>query len=138
MIKLCWYEAGELKRLELDSSEETFREVHRVEELVKKSGSPIAFLEHPVTYMMLPLSDSLLVVRRELARQDDVRMYRELARFIDNQDQSQRAYAFVSHQLDLANRDAQITGLEAETEQLRAEVSELEAQLGENRLQEAE
>ena len=126
MIKLCWYEAGELKRLELDSSEETFREVHRVEELVKKSGSPIAFLEHPVTYMMLPLSDSLLVVRRELAR------------FIDNQDQSQRAYAFVSHQLDLANRDAQITGLEAETEQLRAEVSELEAQLGENRLQEAE
>jgi hypothetical protein len=115
MINLCWIEDGEWKKLELKYGDETLREVYRVERLAHTEGAPIAFLEHPVTYMLLPLFGPLLAIRREVKRldRDEARMHTELARFIDSHDRSHRAFTYVSHQLQLADRDAQIAQLEA-------------------------
>lgn len=116
MINLCWIEEGEWKKLELKYGDKTLSEVYRVEQLTRIPGSPIAFLEHPVTSMLLPLFGSLLFVRRQVKRLDkeEARMYRELARFLDAHDQSDRALNHISWQLHLAEKDARIAALETE------------------------
>jgi hypothetical protein len=115
MINLCWFEDGEWKQLELHHGNPTREEVVRIEKLGRKLGQPIAFLEHPVTFMLIPLFDTLLPVRRELSSvdNDDSRMIEALARFIDSQDRSHRALDYISYRLQRADLEAEIARLEA-------------------------
>ena len=116
MINLCWFEDGEWKQLELHCDDATRAALIQFEKLKQKHGQPIAFLEHPVTYMLIPLFSSLLPIRREVFRDDgdEAGMNRELARFIDSRDKSDRAFKYVSWQQHLADKDARIAKLEAE------------------------
>lgn len=116
MINLCWIEDGEWKQLELHHGHATREEVARIEKLDRKHGQPIAFLEHPVTFMLIPLFSTLLPIRRELSPVDnhDSRMLEALARFIDSQDRSHRAFEYISYRLQRADLEAQIARLETE------------------------